>query len=64
MADNNRDNSGTLSRNNKKISPNHPDHRGSAVVDGVEYWISAWVKEGEYGKFFSLSFQKKEENKF
>lgn len=56
-----RDNSGTLSRNDKKQKPSHPDHRGQATIDGVEYWIGAWIKEGSYGKFFSLNFQRKDE---
>lgn len=55
-----RDNSGTLGRNKNKEKESHPDHRGKAMIDGVEYWISAWVKEnnttGE--KFFSLAFNR------
>ena len=61
MAFEQRDNSGTLSRNDRKSQPNHPDHRGSCIIDGVEYWISAWVKDGRNGKFFSLAFQPKDE---
>lgn len=62
MASNfNRDNSGTLSANQNKTKDNHPSHRGKATIDGVEYYISAWVKEGQYGRFFSLSFQPVEE---
>lgn len=56
-----RDNSGTLSRNDRKQKPSHPDHRGSCVIDGKEYWISAWVKEGPNGRFFSLAFQPKDQ---
>lgn len=61
MAFEQRDNSGTLSRNDRKSQPNHPDHRGSCIIDGVEYWISAWIKDGRNGKFFSLAFQPKDE---
>jgi hypothetical protein len=60
MAYEKRDNSGTLSRNTKKVTKLQPDHRGSCIVGGVEYWISAWVKDGEYGRFFSLAFQPKD----
>lgn len=56
----NNDNSGTLSRNKDKKEPNHADHRGSCMIEGKEYWINAWVKEGKYGKFFSLSFREKQ----
>ena len=53
-------NSGILSRNDRKEQPKHPDHKGTCEIDGREYWISAWIKEGQKGKFFSLSFQPKE----
>lgn len=51
-----RDNCGTLSRNDKRATDKHPTHRGKALIGGVKYWVSAWVKEGQYGKFFSLAF--------
>lgn len=53
-------NSGTLARNDRKEKPTHPDFSGQCEVDGVGYWISAWIKEGNGGKFFSLSFKKKD----
>ena len=62
MAYEQRNNSGTLGRNKNKEKDTHPSHKGSAVIDGVDYWVSGWVKEnGSTGeKFFSLSFQPKE----
>jgi len=60
MAFEQRELSGSLFRNQYKKNPNQPDHRGSAKIDGVEFEISAWVKDGKSGKFFSLAFQKKE----
>jgi hypothetical protein len=60
-------NSGMLARNDKKETEKHPDFKGSINVDGVEYWLSAWVKEGKEGgkmagrKFFSLSVSPKEQ---
>lgn len=54
-------NSGILSRNTRKTSDKHPEYSGSAEIDGVEYWISAWVKDGQNGKFFSMSFKPKEQ---
>lgn len=53
-------NSGILSRNKNKKTDRHPEFTGSAEIDGNEFWINGWVKEGKYGKFFSLSFQPKE----
>lgn len=57
------DNSGSLSRNERKEQPNHADYRGKATVGGVEYWISGWIKENEKGKWLSLSFQLKDDAK-
>ena len=54
-------NSGTLGRNTRKEKDSHPDFSGQCEIDGVGYWISAWIKEGQGSKFFSLSFKPKEE---
>jgi hypothetical protein len=58
------DNSGTLGKNKRKEKENHPSHTGSCIIDGEQYWISAWVKENkETGeKFFSLAFRAKDES--
>lgn len=53
---------GVLFRNDRKTQDNHPDHNGSCTINGVEYWISAWVKEGQRGKFFSMAFKPKLDN--
>jgi hypothetical protein len=60
MAFEKRDNSGALFRAKANENPNWPTHEGSAMVNGVEYWLSAWVKEGKNGKFFSLAFKPKD----
>lgn len=53
-------NSGILSRNQRRESDKHPEYSGTAEVDGVEYWLSAWVNNGDNGKYFKISFKKKE----
>jgi hypothetical protein len=58
-----RDNSGTLGKNQRREKDSHPTHTGRCVIDGKEFWISAWVKDGREGsKFFSLAFKPKESN--
>lgn len=42
----------TLFKNDRKDSDKHPDYNGTLNVDGVEFWISGWIKEGKRGKFF------------
>lgn len=54
-----KDNTGTLFKNDRRETDNHPHAKGTALIDGVEYWVSAWTKEGAKGKFQSLSFQRK-----
>jgi hypothetical protein len=50
-----------LSRNKKRENDRQPEFKGSATIDGVAYWISGWVKQGDDGKFFSLAFTPKEQ---
>ena len=59
-------NSGMLARNDRKETEKHPDFKGSINVGGVDYWLSAWVREGKPGgkmegkKYFSLSVTQKD----
>lgn len=57
---------GSIWKNDKKEKDTHPDFRGSAEVNGVEYWVSAWRrKEGANpnSPALSFSFQAKEEQR-
>lgn len=59
-------NSGMLARNERKETDKHPDFTGSLNVDGVDYWLSAWVNEGRPGgkmegkKYFSIKVNRKD----
>lgn len=54
--------SGALFKNDKGDNPKRPDYRGECEIEGVQYWISAWIKESQKGtKFMSLAFQAKDE---
>jgi uncharacterized protein (DUF736 family) len=61
MAYEQRDNSGSIFKNDKQ-KENHPDYKGSAMINGVEMWMSSWLKTSANGtKFMSFSFQPKEQ---
>ncbi len=53
-------NKGALFKNNRREKDTHPEYNGTINVEGHDYWISAWVKEGKSGKFFSLSVKRKD----
>ncbi len=54
---------GILSRNDRKEKDTHPDFKGNATINGVDYWIDAWTQERKDGsgrKFFKLKFKAKD----
>ncbi len=60
-----KDNSGSLFKNDRqRDGKNDAQYQGSIMVSGVEYWLSAWVKNAdnpERKTFFSLSVKPKEQ---
>jgi len=58
-----RDNSGVLFKSDKIENERSPQYKGNITVDGKDYWISAWIKEGKSGKFMGLAVSPKEEYK-
>ncbi len=61
-----RTNTGTLGKNPDRKTDKHPEYTGSININGIEYWLNAWVKVAgptakEPGsKFFSLSVKPKD----
>lgn len=49
------ENKGILFKNDYKENENQPSYRGKINVEGKEFELAAWVKEGKNGKFLSLS---------
>lgn len=37
-------NEGAIWKNEEKQKETHPDFKGNAVIEGVEYWVSAWKR--------------------
>jgi hypothetical protein len=58
-----KDNSGVLFKSDKIENERSPQYKGNITVEGKDYWISAWVKEGKSGKFMGLAVSPKEEYK-
>lgn len=55
-----KDNSGILFKNDRKEKDSQPDRTGSAMIDGREFWVSGWVKNGNKGPFMTLAFKPKD----
>ena len=57
-----KNNSGSLFKNDRKEKDSHPNAKGTALIDGVEYWVSSWTKKDKNGNpWQSLAFTPKTE---
>jgi hypothetical protein len=60
-----KDNTGSLWKNDRRTEETHAHARGQALIDGVEYWVDAFtntVQSGEKAgqKYQSLKFKRKD----
>lgn len=62
MTEYSNENRWSLFRNERKSEEKDPDYTGSLNVDGVEFFMDAWLKESKKDgkKFFSGRIKKKE----
>lgn len=59
--------SGVLFKHDKQGNEKAPDYKGNCEINGVEMWISAWIrakKSDPSQKFMSLSFELKDGQSF
>lgn len=53
-------NTGSLFANDRREKESQPNAKGSALIGGVEYWVSAWTNTSQGGKKYqSLKFEPK-----
>lgn len=53
---------GSLFRNADKEHDKQPDYKGKIMIGGVEYRLSAWIKEGQSVKWLSIQASEKGKN--
>jgi len=54
------DNSGALFKNDRKENERDRDYSGTITIEGREYWLSGWIKQGKSAKFIGLSAKPKD----
>jgi len=59
----NYDNRGGIWKNTRADKPTSPKYTGSAIIDGVDYYVSAWPGDNENPKspVLKFSFSKKQD---
>jgi len=50
----------TLNKNLEKRDAKDRDYKGSVNIDGREYWLSGYIKQGANGAFISGTVKPKE----
>lgn len=64
MAYEQKPNTGSLFKNDKANSENSPQATGSALIDGVDYFVDAWTNVDKNGnRYQSLKFKRKDKQR-
>lgn len=59
-----KDNTGALFKNERATTDSHPNATGTAVIDGVEYFVDAWTNQDRNGnRYQSLKFKRKDQQR-
>ena len=53
------ENTGILFKNDVGDNPKRPAYKGKIDVDGKEYQLAGWLREGKNGQFISLKIDDK-----
>jgi hypothetical protein len=61
MADYDNNLTGVLFKNDKGDNEKRPDYKGSSEIEGVQYWVSAWIRDTAKGKCLSMKYERKEQ---
>lgn len=61
MAWENKEGQGALFKNERKTEDSHPNLQGTIRIDGRDYYLSGWTKDGSKGRWISLSAKPKDE---
>lgn len=56
-------NRGVAFKNDDKTNPKWADYKGHLNIEGKEYWLDIWVREGRKGKFLSVSIRAKQQRR-
>lgn len=58
MSEYDNNNSGALFKNDKQGNEKRPDYKGKSEVAGVEYYVSAWIRQSKAGQtYMSLKYE-------
>ncbi|MCE7073672.1 hypothetical protein LZG74_25405 [Dyadobacter sp. CY327] len=59
MAYEQKPNTASMFKNDRKEADTHADFRGSALIEGQEYYVDCWLNTGAKGEYYSMKFKPK-----